>query len=51
MQNGYVVCRISEVINEGAKPFDEVKTLIQPLVIREKKYLRALDYASKLKTL
>ncbi len=50
VQNGYVVCRISEVISEGAKPFDEVKAQIQPLVIREKKYLRALDYASKLKT-
>jgi peptidyl-prolyl cis-trans isomerase D len=50
VQNGYVVCRISEVISEGAKPFDEVKALIQPLVIREKKYLRGLDYAAKLKT-
>ena len=48
--NGYVVARISEVINEGAKPFDEVKSLIQPLVIREKKYLMAKDYAAKLKT-
>ncbi len=48
--NGYVVCRISEVINEGAKPFEEVKSLIQPLVIREKKYVMAKDYASKIKT-
>ena len=48
--NGYVVARISEVINEGAKPFDEVKSLIQPLVIREKKYLMAKDYAAKLKS-
>jgi peptidyl-prolyl cis-trans isomerase D len=48
--NGYVVARISEVINEGAKPFDEVKSLIQPLVIREKKYLMANDYAAKLKS-
>ncbi|OGU83350.1 MAG: hypothetical protein A2254_04700 [Ignavibacteria bacterium RIFOXYA2_FULL_35_9] len=47
--NGYVVCRISEVINEGAKPFEEVKSLIQPLVIREKKYVLAKDYAAKLK--
>lgn len=50
VQNGYVVCRISEVINEGAKPFDEVKTTLQPLVIREKKYLRAKDYAAKIKS-
>ena len=50
VSNGYVVCRISEVINEGAKPFDEVKSLIQPLVIREKKYLIAKDYAVKIKT-
>lgn len=48
--NGYVVCRISEVINEGVKPFDEVKTLVQPLVIREKKYLMAKEYAAKLKS-
>jgi len=48
--NGYVVARISEVINEGAKPFDDVKSLIQPLVIREKKYLMANDYAAKLKS-
>lgn len=50
VQNGYVVCRISEVINEGAKPFDEVKTTLQPLVIREKKYLRAKDYAGKIRS-
>lgn len=48
--NGYVVTRISEVINEGAKPFDEVKTLIQPLVIREKKFEWAKDYASNIKS-
>ena len=48
--NGYVVTRISEVINEGAKPFDEVKTLIQPLVIREKKFEWAKNYASNIKS-
>lgn len=48
--NSYVVARISEVVNEGAKPFDEVKNLIQPQVIREKKYLLAKDYALKLKS-
>lgn len=48
--NGYVVCRISEVINEGIKPFDEVKNLIQPLVIREKKFEMAKEYAAKLKS-
>jgi len=48
--NGYVVCRISEVINEGVKPFDDVKNLVKPLVIREKKYLMAKNYAEKLKS-
>lgn len=48
--NGYVVCKISEVINEGVKPFDEVKNLVQPLVIREKKYEKAKEYAAKLKS-
>lgn len=48
--NGYVVCRISEVINEGVKPFDDVRNLVKPLVIREKKYLMAKDYGAKLKS-
>jgi parvulin-like peptidyl-prolyl isomerase len=48
--NGYVVAKISEVVNEGVKPFDEVKSLIQPLVIREKKYLMAENYAAKIKS-
>lgn len=47
--NGYVVARISEVTNEGVKAFDEVKSLIQPQVIREKKYLTAYETAQKLK--
>lgn len=47
--NGFVVCKISEVINEGVKPFDEVKKLIEPLVIREKKFEMAKEYAAKLK--
>lgn len=50
VSTGYVVCRISEVINEGAKPFDEVKNQIQPLVIREKKYEMAKAYADKIKS-
>lgn len=50
VSSGYVVCSVSEVINEGAKPFDEVKAQIQPLVIREKKYEMAENYAVKLKS-
>ena len=50
VSTGYMVCRISEVINEGAKPFDEVKNQIQPLVIREKKYEMAKAYADKIKS-
>jgi parvulin-like peptidyl-prolyl isomerase len=48
--NGYVVCRISEVINEGVKPFEDVKNLVKPMVIREMKYKMAKNYAEKLKT-
>ncbi len=50
VSNGYVVCRIAEVINEGVKSFDEVKNVVQPLVIREKKYLVAKNYALKIKS-
>lgn len=35
---GYAVFKISEVIKEGVKPFDEVKELIRPAVVREKKF-------------
>ncbi|NWF88645.1 MAG: peptidylprolyl isomerase [Ignavibacteriaceae bacterium] len=50
VSTGYVVCKISEVINEGAKPFDEVKNSVQAAVIREKKYDMAKSYAIKLKS-
>lgn len=50
VSSGYVVCRISEVINEGVKPFEDVKNLIKPQVIREKKYEMAKEYAVKIKS-
>ncbi|MCX8010967.1 MAG: peptidylprolyl isomerase, partial [Ignavibacteria bacterium] len=34
---GYVVAKISDVVNEGVKKFDEVKESLKPLVLREKK--------------
>jgi parvulin-like peptidyl-prolyl isomerase len=46
--SGYVVVKISEVLNERVRPFDEVKDMIKPLVIREKKYVKAKEMASSL---
>jgi parvulin-like peptidyl-prolyl isomerase len=37
IQNGYVVVKVSEVINSGVKSFDEVKEGLKPTVLREKK--------------
>lgn len=37
IQNGYVVVKVSEVINSGVKTFEEVKDGIKPTVLREKK--------------
>jgi len=46
---GYVVVQISEVINEGVKPFDEVKDLVKQTVIREKKFEKAKKMATDIK--
>jgi len=45
---GYVVAKISEVTKQGAKPFDEVKEQIKPVVIREKKFEKAKQKAADL---
>ncbi len=37
ISNGYVVVKVSEIINAGVKKFDEVKETIRPTVLREKK--------------
>jgi hypothetical protein len=46
---GYVVAKVSEVLTEGVKPFEDVKKTIEPLVIKEKKFVKVRDYADKIK--
>jgi len=52
LQTGYFVVMISDVISEGSKPFNDVKNMIKPLVLREMKYAQAkqilVDVAVKL---
>jgi peptidyl-prolyl cis-trans isomerase D len=43
MQTGYFVVMVSDVIPEGTRPFDEVKNLIKPEVLKEKKYVKAKE--------
>jgi len=50
IQAGYVVAKISEVINEGVKSFEEEKNIIKPTAIREKKYEKAKDLITKVKS-
>ncbi len=47
--SGYLVAMVSGVINEGVKPFSEVKNSIKPLVMKEKKFEAALKKASEIK--
>lgn len=49
VQNGYVVAKISEASKERIRPFEEVKDLINPLVLREKKYEKARKIAEEVK--
>jgi peptidyl-prolyl cis-trans isomerase D len=46
---GYVVVKVSEVTKEAVRPLEEVKDMIRPLVLREKKFERAKELASKVK--
>jgi peptidyl-prolyl cis-trans isomerase D len=48
MNNGFVVCMISEIKEAGVKPFDEVKPAIEVIVRREKKTAKAVEFASGL---
>ncbi|MHB1688608.1 MAG: peptidylprolyl isomerase [Ignavibacteriaceae bacterium] len=48
-QEGYVVAKISDVINEGVKSFDEVKAYVKSMVIREKKFEIAQKEAASIK--
>lgn len=43
--NGYTVVMVSEIINEGFKPFDEVKNIVKNLVIRDKKFEKSKQLA------
>ncbi len=47
---GYAVVQVSKVINEGVKPFDEVKESIKRFVFQQKKFEKAKEEASKIKT-
>lgn len=38
---GYVVAKISEIKEAGIRPFDDVKKILKPYVIREKKFEKA----------
>jgi len=44
-----VVCKITEVKNEGVKPFDEVKEQVRSAVLFKKKMERAADYARQIR--
>jgi peptidyl-prolyl cis-trans isomerase D len=48
--SGYVVAQVSDVINEGVKPFEKVKNLVKPLVMKEKKYELAKQKAETIKS-
>ncbi len=50
LSQGYAVAMVSEVTNEGVKPFDEVKTMIKPQVIREKQYAKARQLTEEIKS-
>ncbi len=50
IQNGYVVAKISAVIKERTKTFDEVKSEIKGVFIKKKKEERAEALAEKIKS-
>ncbi|QQS37111.1 MAG: peptidylprolyl isomerase [Ignavibacteriales bacterium] len=49
LPSGYVVVKISEALGERVRPLDEVKDMIKPLVLREKKYGKAKEVAESVK--
>jgi peptidyl-prolyl cis-trans isomerase D len=49
LSTGYAVVMVSEVTNEGVKPFEEVKNTIKPQVIREKQYAKAKQLVEEIK--
>ncbi len=48
-QNGYVVVKISDIIKEHVKTFDEVKARIKIILIREKRVEKTKALAEKIK--
>jgi peptidyl-prolyl cis-trans isomerase D len=46
---GYVVAKVSEIIKEGKKPFEEVSATIKNKLLREKKLDRAVKIAKDIK--
>jgi parvulin-like peptidyl-prolyl isomerase len=49
VQNGYAVVMVSETIEAGVKPFDEVKEIVKTQVLREKKYEKAKTITEEVK--
>ncbi len=49
VKEGYIVAVVSQVIKEGVRPFDQIKNQIRPLVLREKKYGKALEISKNIK--
>ncbi len=47
--NGYVIAKVSEVINEGVRNFDDVKKEAQALLLKEKKYAKAKSIVEEMK--
>jgi parvulin-like peptidyl-prolyl isomerase len=50
MTVGYIVAMVSEVIKPGIKNFDEVKPIIKNLLIKEKKFAKALSVMSDIRS-
>lgn len=50
LSQGYAVVMVSEVTNEGVKPFNEVENRIKPQVFREKKYAKAKQLIEEIKS-
>ena len=47
--SGYVVAKVSEVINQGVRKYDDVQKQAQSLLLKEKKYVKAKSIAEEIK--
>jgi peptidyl-prolyl cis-trans isomerase D len=50
VQNGHVVFKISDVTNAGVKKFEEVREYVKSLVLKDKKYAKAIAIAKDIKS-